>query len=131
LNRTDASHIQALLAWLTDPHAVAPELADAARDSAAVLAAAAHCRLGAGLTSGQVTAAWPDLLTSCAGCPTCLPAQCPNCLRPIDQCDGSDPLCDEADGFGSGRGDADDADDADQDDEQSDATRGVLVGGLS
>lgn len=73
MNVTEAIHTQALLLWLTDRHQVGEAELESARESAGVLAAAARRRLGAGPSRSQVTAAWPDLLEGCAGCPACEP----------------------------------------------------------
>lgn len=71
---TEAIHVQALLAWLTDPHQDGDHHTAAACESAAVLADAARRRLGVGPTGAQITAGWADLLTGCPGCPICRPA---------------------------------------------------------
>ena len=73
MNITEATNVQNLLAWLTDRHLVDNQGADVARQAAEALAAASHQRLGAGLTAADVAAGWSELLTACAGCPTCQP----------------------------------------------------------
>jgi len=73
MNITEATNVQNLLAWLTDRHLVDDQGADVARQAAETLAAASHQRLGAGLSGADVAARWSELLTACAGCPTCQP----------------------------------------------------------
>lgn len=73
MNITEALHTQTLLGWLTDPHQTSHADTDRARQAAGYLADRANRTLSADPTGDQITTAWPDLLSACAGCERCTP----------------------------------------------------------